>query len=118
MRQSTFHIVFLLIFIAGCVNSKIVVKTSAQAVESATQKRPSEETQSLGPENWPTTVVATVNDIISLMSEEDKETIRRTSKDGLIQFHHGWGTWKERWTALYIATKFKSMIAKYLGIAK
>jgi hypothetical protein len=92
MRQSTFYTTFLLIFIVGCVNSIIVVEASAQTDKIATQKRPSEEAQLLGPENWPTTVVVAVKDIISSMSEEDKETIRRISKDDLIQFHHGWGT--------------------------
>jgi len=92
MRQSTFYTVFLLILIVGYANSMIVVEASAQPEESATQKRSSKKNQSLGPENWPTTVVATVKNIVSSMSEEDKETIRRTSKDDLIQFHHGWGT--------------------------
>ena len=92
MRKSIFYIVFLFVLIAGCANSKTTIETSAQSVESATQKRPSEEIQMLGPENWSTTVVETVNDIIASMSEEDKETIRSTNKDNLIQFHHGWGT--------------------------
>jgi len=46
----------------------------------------------LGPENWPTTVKATVVDLISALPEEDKDAIRNTKKDDLIQYHHGWGT--------------------------
>ena len=29
---------------------------------------------------------------LSKIPEEDKETIRKTKKDDLIMFHHGWGT--------------------------
>jgi len=46
----------------------------------------------LGPENWPTTVQATVADILGSLSDEDKATLRKTKKDDLILFHHGWGT--------------------------
>ena len=46
----------------------------------------------LGPENWPTTVQATVADLLSALPEEDKDAIRNTKKDDLIQYHHGWGT--------------------------
>jgi len=30
-------------------------------------------------------------------------------------FHHGWGTWKERWSWSYIRPKIKSQLAKWLG---
>ena len=46
----------------------------------------------LGPDNWPTTVQATVADILGALSAEDKATLRKTKKDDLIMFHHGWGT--------------------------
>jgi hypothetical protein len=45
----------------------------------------------LGPENWPTTLSATVNDIIALLSDEGKETLRKTKREDLIEFHFGWG---------------------------
>ena len=45
----------------------------------------------LPPEKWPTTVKATVKDIISRMSESDKETVRKTNREDLIQFHFFWG---------------------------
>lgn len=48
--------------------------------------------EQLTSDNWPTTVEATVKDLLSKIPEEDKETIRKTKKDDLIMFHHGWGT--------------------------
>ena len=91
IHKSIFNIVFFLVLIAGCVNSKTTVEKSAQPVESATQKRLSEERQMLGPDNWPTTVDATVNDIIASLSEEEKKRVRNTKKNDLILFHLGWG---------------------------
>jgi hypothetical protein len=44
------------------------------------------------PDQWPTTVEDTVRDIVARMSTEDKEHVKTTKKEGLIQFHHGWGT--------------------------
>ena len=52
----------------------------------------SQEREPLGPDAWPTTLKAAVADIISIMSEADKATVRKTKKADLIQFHHGWGT--------------------------
>jgi hypothetical protein len=46
----------------------------------------------LGPDSWPTTVQATVEDILGSLSDEDKATLRKTKQDDLIMFHHGWGT--------------------------
>jgi hypothetical protein len=46
----------------------------------------------LGPDKWPTTVEAVVDDIIGTLSPEDKETVRNTQRENLILFHHGWGT--------------------------
>lgn len=46
----------------------------------------------LGPDNWPTTVQATVKDILANLSDESKATVRETKKEDLILFHHGWGT--------------------------
>lgn len=43
-------------------------------------------------DKWPITVKATVVDLLSTMSAESKETVRKTKKDALIKFHHGWGT--------------------------
>lgn len=51
-----------------------------------------EEPEALGPGNWPETVDATVQMIISRLSEKDKLVVRNTKKKDLIQFHHGWGT--------------------------
>lgn len=46
----------------------------------------------LGPDTWPTTVQAAVEDIVGALSEDDKATLRKTEKEDLIRFHHGWGT--------------------------
>ena len=50
------------------------------------------EPEGLGPDKWPTTVQDTVKDILSRMSEKDKELVRNTKRRDLIMFHHGWGT--------------------------
>ena len=50
------------------------------------------EPEGLGPDKWPTTVQDTVKDILSRMSEKDKELVRNTKRGDLIMFHHGWGT--------------------------
>ena len=50
------------------------------------------EEEPLGPDKWPTTVSATITDLLSVLSKEDKESIRKTTKEDLIQYHHGWGT--------------------------
>ena len=50
------------------------------------------EPEGLGPDKWPTTVQDTVKDILSRMSEKDKELVRNTKRGDLIMFHYGWGT--------------------------
>lgn len=50
------------------------------------------EQEGLGPNKWPTTVQDTVKDILTRMSEKDKELVRKTQGADLIMFHHGWGT--------------------------
>ncbi|NIX78020.1 DUF6794 domain-containing protein [Microvirga terricola] len=42
--------------------------------------------------NWPTKLEAVVDDLVSRLSAENKEILRKTKKDRLILFHHGWGT--------------------------
>lgn len=51
-----------------------------------------QEEPDLRPGNWPTSVQETVADILKSLSDEDKATLRKTRKDDLIMFHHGWGT--------------------------
>jgi hypothetical protein len=46
----------------------------------------------LDPDQWPTSVEDTVRDLVARLSAEDKERVRATRKEDLIQFHHGWGT--------------------------
>lgn len=43
-------------------------------------------------DTWPTSVSATVEDLLDRMSDEEKRTVRQTKEEDLIQFHHGWGT--------------------------
>jgi hypothetical protein len=50
------------------------------------------EPEGLGPDMWPTRVQDTVKDILTRMSEKDKELVRNTKRGDLIMFHHGWGT--------------------------
>jgi hypothetical protein len=46
----------------------------------------------LPPDKWPVTLAEAVADITAGMSEQDKQLLRATKKEDLIQFHHGWGT--------------------------
>ncbi|MEW6079270.1 MAG: DUF6794 domain-containing protein [Thermodesulfobacteriota bacterium] len=92
MHRTKFSILFLLIIFTGCAASTTPTKELAQPADTMKQTKLSAEKQTLGPDNWPTTVDATVKDIISSLSDKDKETVRNTKKDDLILFHHGWGT--------------------------
>lgn len=40
----------------------------------------------------PCTIEQAVTSILATMSVEDKQKVRATKKDDLIQYHHGWGT--------------------------
>jgi hypothetical protein len=42
--------------------------------------------------SWPRTVEQAVTNIVASMSAEDKQKVRATKKEDLIQYHHGWGT--------------------------
>jgi hypothetical protein len=48
----------------------------------------SQEKQS---KSWPKTVKEAATQILSEMSEKDKETVWNTKKEDLIKFHQGWG---------------------------
>lgn len=63
-----------------------------------------EEDPGLGPVEWPTTVEATVADVVESLAEEDKATLRKTPKQDLIVFHHGWGMASATTTACGAAT--------------
>lgn len=41
----------------------------------------------LRPEDWPTTVQATVKDVIGRMSEDEKRTLRKMPKGHLLDLH-------------------------------
>ena len=63
------------------------------------------EPDELGPDKWPTTVQGTVKDILSRMSEKDKELVRNTKGGDLIMFHHGWGTGIRNYYGLWRGNK-------------
>lgn len=63
------------------------------------------EPEELGPDKWPTTVQDTVKDILSRMSEKDKELVRNTKGGDLILFHHGWGTGIRNYFGLWRGNK-------------
>ena len=44
------------------------------------------------PEQWPNTLEDAVDKIVKGLTEADKETLRNTAREGLITYHHGWGT--------------------------
>ena len=45
-----------------------------------------------GENKWPVTLAEAVSNILISMNKESKEKIRTTTKEDLIQYHHGWGT--------------------------
>lgn len=51
-----------------------------------------DETEVLGPNNWPETVDAVVQMVISRLPEADQALVKNTKKEDLIKYHHGWGT--------------------------
>jgi hypothetical protein len=51
-----------------------------------------QEKAPLGPDQWPTSLRDAVRDIVGHLSDKDKEIVRTTKREDLIQFHHGWGT--------------------------
>jgi hypothetical protein len=91
MHKLIVNIVLLLALLSGCATSTTTTEKTLQHVDSARQTRSSQDRQMLGPENWPTTVDATVKDIIASLSEKEKETVRNKKKEDLILFHRGWG---------------------------
>ena len=70
---------------------RLITLTSALALWLVFPAFPAEP-EGLGPDKWPTTVQYSVKDILSRMSEKDKELVRNTKRGDLIMFHHGWGT--------------------------
>ncbi len=44
------------------------------------------------PDEWPRTLDAAVQLLVSRMSEEDKERVKSTAEGDLIMFHFGWDT--------------------------
>ena len=50
-----------------------------------------EEVVEFDESNWPITTETVVNDIIHRMTDKEKETVKSTKCEDLIQFHHSWG---------------------------
>ena len=61
--------------------------------------------EDLPPDQWPETVDAVVQDIIKGMPQQDQKRIRETSREDLIQFHHGWGTGIRNYYGLWRGNK-------------
>ena len=51
------------------------------------------EKELLAPNEWPTTVQATVADLLSGMSNEERNTIKKTDESKLIMFHPSLGAY-------------------------
>lgn len=49
------------------------------------------ENVGLGPDAWPVTIESAVKDLLSTMSDENKQLVKDTTKENLIRFHFGWG---------------------------
>jgi hypothetical protein len=49
------------------------------------------ESDVLGPNEWPETIEAATQKIISLLSEKDRLLVKEPKKENLILYHHGWG---------------------------
>jgi hypothetical protein len=84
MIRNRYLIFPAIILLAFCITpfhsqAQTLVTNSAQSYEK--QNKP-----------WPKTVKEAVAQLLSEMSDKDKETIRNTKKEDLIKFHHGWGT--------------------------
>lgn len=75
--------------IVACVFGVISVHVAAQQQDV------------VGPEQWPTTVEGVVRDLMARMPAEDKERVKTTKKNDLIQFHHGAGTWIRNYYGLW-----------------
>ncbi|NLS93981.1 MAG: hypothetical protein GXX96_17620 [Planctomycetaceae bacterium] len=50
------------------------------------------QTEPLPQEDWPKTLEEATARLIADMSDDDKQTVRSTKKEDLIEFHFGWGT--------------------------
>lgn len=62
-----------------------VVNASQSNHGEAGKKQPGSE------DEWPRTVEEATATLLAIMSDKDKELVRNTAEEDLIQFHHGWG---------------------------
>lgn len=64
-----------------------------RALAEAHSQRPAvaKKAEPLAPEVWPVSVDAVVADMISALSEEDKDIIRRSERKDLLELHRRWG---------------------------
>ena len=84
MMQNRFLILPAVILLTFCM-----MPFHSQAQNRDTNSKQAHEKQS---KPWPKTVKEAVAQILSEVTEKDKETVRNTKKEDLIKFHHGWGT--------------------------
>ncbi len=57
-----------------------------------TQAFAEEESKFLEKNEWPVTCDAAVVWLVEHLDNESKTTVKETPREGLIKFHHGWGT--------------------------
>ncbi len=69
-----------------CVLAGITFHSHAQTVN------PTQEPDFLSETDWPKTCTEAVDRLVQHLDAESKDLVRDTSRDDLVQFHHGWGT--------------------------
>ncbi len=74
------------------MKNKLLITTALLVALSLPIPGLADDKKSLEPGEWPVTVENTVKNILLAMSDEDKQLVKKTSKEDLVKFHHGWGT--------------------------
>jgi hypothetical protein len=81
-RQSAFLLLILLV--GGC--------TASARSGSGDAKAAPEDAPFLKEDEWPRTCDEAVAWVVNHLDADSTEIVRRTPRDELIKFHHGWGT--------------------------
>jgi len=91
-----FTILFSIVFACSSVNAQHKKDKAQDVIREENTAKESQNTDgqkdTLGADEWPTTLDAVVKDILASLPDEDKEIVRKTKRNDLIMFHHGWGT--------------------------
>ena len=103
MRRLVCLFTVLALFFLGCgrkeepdVGDPMAVSSPeepARGAVNASQSNHSEtgKKQSGSEDEWPRTVEEATARLLAVMSDKDKELVRKTAEEDLIGFHHGWG---------------------------